>query len=232
MKKLMLGGAAAAFLVAAGAAIAQVAPPPGVSPGTTVVPVAPVPPAMPHARVMVMSDKVMTRDEAAGHVRDMFARFDTNRDGFVTREELQSMHQKMVGMHGDIRKRLIERGIQMPNRGAAFDRLDTNRDGNLSRQEFMAARQNREQRVIIMRQGEGGAMPMPGMRHPMGAGMGFGGRLFDMADANRDGRVSMAEAQATALAHFDRADLNHDGRLTPEERQQSRQVMRMQRRAS
>ena len=61
--------------------------------------------------------------------------------------------------------------------------------------------------------------------HGMG-GMGFGGHLFEMADANKDGRVSLAEAQAAALEHFDRADLNHDGKLTPEERQQARQLMR------
>ena len=49
---------------------------------------------------------------------------------------------------------------------------------------------------------------------------GFGGHLFDMADANKDGRVSLAEAQAAALAHFDSADANHDGKITPDERQQ------------
>jgi hypothetical protein len=68
--------------------------------------------------------------------------------------------------------------------------------------------------------------------HRMGMGMGFGGRLFDMADANHDGRVSLAEAQAAALAHFDKADANHDGKITPDERQQMRQVIRMERRGS
>ena len=63
----------------------------------------------------------------------------------------------------------------------------------------------------------------PGMMrmHMHMAGMGhLGGRLFEMADANHDGRVSLAEAQAAAMAHFDKADLNHDGRITPEERAQ------------
>jgi len=60
--------------------------------------------------------------------------------------------------------------------------------------------------------------------HGMGMGMHFGGHLFDMADANKDGRVSLAEAQAAALAHFDKADLNHDGKITPEERQQAHQL--------
>ena len=51
-----------------------------------------------------------------------------------------------------------------------------------------------------------------------------------MADANKDGRVSLAEAQTAALAHFDRADLNHDGKITPDERQQMRQQRRMEHR--
>jgi EF hand len=77
---------------------------------------------------------------------------------------------------------------------------------------------------------------MPAMDHMKmrmhGAGMGgMGGHMFDKADANHDGRVSLAEAQALALAHFDRADVNHDGRVTREERKQVRQI-RSERRTS
>ena len=49
-----------------------------------------------------------------------------------------------------------------------------------------------------------------------------------MADVNKDGRVSLAEMQQTALQHFDRADLNRDGKVTPEERRQAWQQMRAQ----
>ena len=66
--------------------------------------------------------------------------------------------------------------------------------------------------------------------HAMG-GMGFGGHLFDMADANHDGRVSLQEAESAALAHFDRVDVNHDGRITPDERQHVRMI-RIERRQS
>jgi hypothetical protein len=55
---------------------------------------------------------------------------------------------------------------------------------------------------------------------------GFGGHMFEMADANKDGRVSLQEAQAAALQHFDKADANRDGRITPEERRQMHQQMR------
>jgi len=235
MKKLLIGAATATLVVAIAPAIAQTPPPPGVAQGTT--PVAPVAPSAPRTRVMFMSDRVMTRDEVVTHIRDMFARLDTNRDGYVTKEEVEALHQKMVGamgMSGDMDKRLGEHGIMMGDRGAIFDKLDANHDGNISRQEFMAAQQARQERVIVMREGGAPGTPGgPGMRmHMRGIGMGFGGRMFDMADANHDGRVSLAEAQAAALAHFDKADLNHDGKLTPEERQQAHQMMRAQRRPS
>jgi hypothetical protein len=55
---------------------------------------------------------------------------------------------------------------------------------------------------------------------------GFGGHMFEMADANKDGRVTLQEAQAAALQHFDKADTNRDGRITPEERMQMHQKMR------
>ena len=236
MKRLLIGGATAALALGIVPAVAQTAPPPGVAQGT--VPVAPAPRVQTQTRVMVMGDKVMTRDEVITHIRDMFARLDTNKDGYLTREELDATRDKMMGMHGDVEKKLAHRGVMMGDRGAMFDRLDTNHDGNISRQEFMAAQpQMREQRVFIMRDGSapgvpGGASGASGMKmHAMGM-HGFGGHLFDMADTNKDGRVSLAEAQAAALAHFDRADLNHDGKLTPEERQQAHQMRHEQRRPS
>ena len=248
MKKFLIGGAAAALVVAVVPAWAQPAPPtpPGVAAGTAPATVPPAPPAAPRMhmmRMMHMSDKVMTRDEVVRHVRDLFARLDTNHDGFVTKEEVEAVHQKMAGMsgmHGDLGKRFAEGHFPMPDRAAMFDKIDTNHDGSISRQEFMAAHSQEERRVFVIR--EGGAPGAPGApeapgepamkmhMHGMGAGgMGFGGHLFEMADANHDGRVSLAEAQAAALAHFDRADLNHDGKITPEERQQAHELRRQHR---
>jgi len=54
--------------------------------------------------------------------------------------------------------------------------------------------------------------------------------MFEMADANKDGRVTLQEAQAAALRHFDMADANRDGQITQDERQQLRQLMRGQHR--
>jgi hypothetical protein len=57
-------------------------------------------------------------------------------------------------------------------------------------------------------------------------------RLFDIADSDKDGRVSLAEAQQAALQQFDAADLNHDGVLTPDERRQASKADRAKRRAA
>ena len=227
MKKVLIG---AAVLLAGTAALAQTTPPPGVSQGTSPVTV-PQPRRMEQVRIRMMTDKVMTRDEVAAHVRRMFEHLDANHDGFVTREEVDSLHQRVMSMHDGMAKGMADRGMKGPDRAAAFDRLDTNHDGTISRQEFMAAKPHLEEhRVMVMR--DGGMPGHPGLEGMHMHAASFGGHLFEMADANHDGRVSLQEATNAALQHFDRADLNHDGKLTPEERQQAHQLMRGSRRPS
>lgn len=247
MNKLLIGGAIAAFAFGAAPVTAQPAPPPppGVAQGTTPMPL-PAPHTPPIVRspvqVRMMSDRVMTRDEVVRHVRAMFAELDTNRDGYVTRNEVAALHGGMMtGMHSAMVAGRAEHAMPMGDHemGMAdparmFDRLDTNHDGVISRQEFMAAHARmHERRVVIMRDegvmaGRADMGPMRAHMHDMGGeahGMGFVARLFAMADANHDGRVSLKEAEAAALAHFDRADLNHDGRITPDERRQAHGMM-------
>ena len=231
MKNLFI--AAAVLVIAIAPAVGQPAPPPppGVAQGTAPAAGAPLARQM-HMRVM--TDHVMIRDEVAQHVRKLFARRDKNHDGFLTKEEIDAMHQKTMGMHKGIEQRFGEHRMQMPDRAAMFDRLDANHDGNISRQEFLAAQaQLDERRVMIFHSGlEGGpgAPGAPGAKVHM-RGMGsFGGHLFEMADSNHDGRVSLQEAEAAALAHFDRADANHDGKITPDEREAAHKMMRLERR--
>ena len=50
----------------------------------------------------------------------------------------------------------------------------------------------------------------------------FGVRRFAAMDANRDGRVALAEAQQAALQRFDRVDSDRDGTISPDERQAAR----------
>jgi Ca2+-binding EF-hand superfamily protein len=62
-------------------------------------------------------------------------------------------------------------------------------------------------------------------------GMMMGGHMFEMADANKDGRVSLQEATDSAVRHFDMADANRDGQVTPDERRQMHRQMIEKRRA-
>ncbi len=235
MMKLLLGGSAAAAFIAIVPAVAQPAPPAGVAQGTTAVASVPAVPRI-QSHVFRMPMKTETRDEVVAHVRDMFAKLDTNKDGFVTRAEADAAHQAMAGeIHQNFAKHFADGGMPHPDRGAMFDKLDTNKDGSISRQEFMSARPNvREQRVFVMRDGEGpvdvdGASGQPHgkvMRmHDFssrmhGMGMRMHGKMFESADGNRDGKVSLQEMTDAALRHFDSADANHDGKLTPDERMQ------------
>ena len=190
-----------ALAVSAAAAAAQT---PGVAPAT---------PQAPHP-MMQFPD---TRDGVVAMVRDHFARMDTNRDGFIVGDEMQAMRAQRMG------KRMAMRGANSGGHrdpAAAFDRLDTNRDNMVSREEFAAGRAARAEH-----RAERGAMR--GQRMAMRGH----GEMLRRADADNDGRVSLAEAQNAALQRFDRTDLNRDGRITPEERQQLRQ-QRMQRKAA
>lgn len=223
MTKYLLGGAMAAAMAGIAPAIAQT---PQAAPA----------PAPIIERVHVA--KTHTRADVGTHVRTMFERFDTNRDGFITKAETEAAKAKR-GEH--IVKRIERRGAgshegMAADRGAMFDRLDTNRDGAISRAEFEAAPKRQERRVVIRTDGKGDSHPEGArvMRH-MGMGGGFGGmgglgdRMFEAADANKDGKVSLQEATAAAYRHFDMADVNRDGQITREERMQMHQKMRAER---
>jgi hypothetical protein len=222
MNKYLLGGAAAVAVVAIAPAIAQTAQP------------APAPVIQ---RIHV-APKAHTRAEVGTHVRTMFEKLDANRDGYVTKAEAEAAKANRADR---IAKRMERRGAagspgqRLANRGEMFDRLDTNRDGSISRAEFEAAPARHERRVVVRtdRNADGiadgpRAGGMRAMR--MGMGMGLGGRMFDMADGNRDGRVTLQEATAAAYRHFDTADANRDGQITREERMQMHQRMRAERR--
>ena len=187
---------------------------------------------------MKMSDKIITRAEVQAMVQAHFAQIDTNHDGFITKAEMEAAHANMnMGGHAMGERGMGERGMgdhAMRDPNAAFDRLDTNKDGMISRDEFAKGRELRiEQRVVINGDGKmpmGEGMRMHGKGGMGGMGMMMGG-MMKMADANKDGRVSLQEATAAALQRFDRADTNHDGRLTPDERRAAHQMMSQMRKA-
>jgi Ca2+-binding EF-hand superfamily protein len=53
-------------------------------------------------------------------------------------------------------------------------------------------------------------------------------RMFAKADTNKDGKISLAEMQQSALGRFDRMDANHDGKVSLQERREMRQAKKAQ----
>jgi Ca2+-binding EF-hand superfamily protein len=238
MNKLLLAGAAAA-VIAGGSAIAQTA-----KPATTAQPAKP--PATRHARVM----KSETRADLQANVGKMFAKLDTNHDGFIGKDEVDALHAQ--------RKQRIEQRAQRFDPSKIFDRIDANHDGKITAAEAEAAHGQRAQanggqpakaqatafrglfaRADTNKDGAITKAEFDAMGQQVHARMeqaamakGPAGRMLDEADTNKDGKVSLAEAQQLALSHFDRMDSNHDGTVTPQERQQARKQFRDQRHPS
>ncbi|MEA3034194.1 MAG: hypothetical protein QOH86_2210 [Sphingomonadales bacterium] len=229
MKAIIFAGAGVAALAAVAASAQPSAPP--------------APPA-PSMREAPRATHPMTRAEVKAKVDAHFARLDTNRDGFLTPDEIAAGHGPrgegfaMRRMHPDgpmgergmadrpVREGPMADGPGRDGRAEVFAHLDANHDGVVTRDEFMNAGPGdtrvERRRVFVMRDGEG-----PGRGPGMGTrGGGMHGRMIERMDSNHDGRVSLAEAEARALEAFDRADANHDGVVTPEERQAARGAMR------
>ncbi len=189
------------------------------------------PPAAP------LADKDMTRAEVQSMVRDHFGRLDADKNGSITGTEVIERHGAMrdhalaAGDGARDRARVIVRERGAGDAAAAFDRLDANKDGAISRDEFAKRRIERiEQRVILgdapKAEGKDGARRELQI-HRMGglhAGPGGAGRMIVMADTDKDGKITLAEAEAMALRHFDEMDTNKDGRVTREERRAGRPV--------
>lgn len=215
MKKSLI---AAAALLAGTAVLAQTPPP---APAT--------PPAPPAPMAHPMQDRVMTRDETVKMVREHFGKMDADRNGAITTAEIEQMRTNMAGaMKAHRLEHRLDRPARDPN--AAFDRLDSDKNGSISREEFTKAREERiERRVERIEKIKEGA-PKDGngirrfvMRHHRAGG--FGGRMIVMADTNKDGQITLAEAEAMALQHFEQMDANKDGQVTREERRAGRQFI-------
>ena len=182
------------------------------------------------------------RSDVPAHVERLFKQLDLNHDGFVMKDEIASSQAQFDER---MSKSRTKRGARM------FDRLDANHDGQITRAEFDAERgasgrpsaaKHRAASSSLFARGDANkdgvvtraeydaavASGKLKLRHANMRGTAIV-RLFDAADVNRDGRVSLEEAQHAALQHFDAADLNHDGTLTPDERRQASKAGRAKR---
>jgi Ca2+-binding EF-hand superfamily protein len=229
MKTFLIGGAAVLAIVAGGAAFAQTA-----KPAQTPAP-------------RVQTPKTATRAEVQSHLATMFAKLDTNHDGAISKDELAAIEAK--------RDQKLEQRAQRFDPSKIFARLDLNHDGKITAAEAEAARSQHAKAkggqpakaqaaafkglfaradtnhdgVITSAEFDTMGQQIKARMEKAGAARdGMATRMFTMADANKDGRVSLAEMQQSALARFDRMDLNHDGKITPDERKAARQQRKAQ----
>ncbi len=175
-----------------------------------------------------------TRADVEAKVRDRLGRFDADKNGTVTPEEMKSYAETRMKARNDDR----------------FAAMDTDKNGAISRAEF-----DTHHKGGMMAMGHGG-------HHGMGQGMGDGDRVVHierrkpsgpdgasgadgkpaikertriMMMGGRDGMmmqgdgkgIVIADAVKKALERFDAADTNKDGKISADERKAQRGTWRM-----
>lgn len=158
----------------------------------------------------------VTRDQAVQRAEQRFARLDANRDGRLTVEEARQNLQTRMARRAE-RRTARRAGRGGERAGQAFERFDANRDGQISREEFQQRRAQRAERV-----GQRGVRGMRGQR----GGPRLAQRMF-----GDDGVITLDEFRSRAIQRFDRLDANRDGRVTVAERREMRQRLREERRS-
>lgn len=163
----------------------------------------------------MMARESMTRTSAEARVKTQFAEMDANKDGAVTQAEMESARTAHMAKRQD----------------DMFAKMDADKNGSISRVEFDAHHQHKMSGHTASSQpmARQGNMKEMHMRHGGGgkAGMaGMDGRMFAMADADKDGKVTEAEATQAAMTHFDKIDANKDGTISDTEHQAARAKMR------
>lgn len=101
-----------------------------------------------------------------------------------------------------------------------FARLDADGNGAITQAEIEQMRAMMHERRAE-RMAEGGK---DGERRKRRGGRGGQGQMFERADSNGDGQVTLAEFQAPALERFAKHDTNNDGAIDADERAAAREA--------
>lgn len=194
-------------------------------------------PGGPGPKAMAMHD--VTRAQVEAQVKEYFAKIDANKDGAITMDEVKA--------YQDARRaeRLDAMFKQMDKNGDGMISRDEFAQAHADRPPMMPPRAGGmagapdAPGAPDMPDAPDAPPPPPAPGMGMGAGPGqpkgpmppmmmkrdrlpgnemrIGGRMFTMADANKDGKVTLKEATDAALAHFDKIDANKDGTVTAQE---------------
>ena len=230
MNKFLIGGAAAAAILAGSAAAASVQI------------ARPAPTAKP-----ARAAKTATRADLQSRVANVFAKLDANHDGFIAKDELNAVETK--------REQRLEKRADRFDPSKMFANIDLNKDGKITTAEAEAARRphahgtpgqpaqahsaafgglfakadaNKDNVITRAEFDTMGQQIKTRIEHAGSARESMAERMFAKSDTNKDGKVSLAEMQQSALGRFDSMDLNHDGKVSPQERQQLRQAKKAQ----
>lgn len=180
-------------------------------------------------------NRSLTKDEFEGRTRERFARLDKNSDGVIDAAEIEAALTERQNKGGGWMRQRMGRGgsDQMGNRQPGqmmLDRFDGNKDGKVTKDEFLAKVKERFAQMDLNNDGKITDEDLPpmmrgrnvlaggdgGMGQGMGRGRGMGGGMGPMswlrgADANKDGMITLEEAQAAATKQFDQFDRTKDG---------------------
>jgi EF hand len=136
-----------------------------------------------------------------------FSATDANRDGFVSRSEIQMASDQ----------------ARTERRSLAFGAMDSDKNGSVSRAEFDA---HADARRDLFKQSRRDRVPNRAATSRADRPGFIGTRQFERMDADKDGRVSLGEALASSVAWFQKSDIDRDGRLSAAERKAARRAGR------
>jgi Ca2+-binding EF-hand superfamily protein len=160
-------------------------------------------------------DAKLSRKELPASMQALFDRGDVNKDGFLTKEEIDRMEAALAPPKGDPKREntgppggfirmdpmLITLDVdhngeistaEMENAPTVLKRLDTNHDGQLTENELRPRPSNRSMEEVLT-------------------------GIIKQHDKDGDGRISTAEMPDRLRAMFERADIDRDGFVTLDE---------------
>jgi len=143
------------------------------------------------------NDGKIGKDELPPDLQDTFAEIDTNKDGFITVEELQTHADRMIRQRPQVID-VVFYAIDIPEpQGNSVEelqrtydllrKLDKNNDGKIDPNEVKAFRETRSKERMD--------------------------RIFKHMDKNGDGKISKDEARGLWADNFATLDANKDGSL-------------------